>query len=499
MCGKKLFFSFILLLTACASAFSSVRNSGRIINENPSVRGAGMGYAYGANIVDDAFGIFSNPAYIPPSSMAGFSYSVLFKEGISESEWSHGAFSFLYPDLFAGINIGVAAVSSLEGNIKNEQDSAIYLNLSKQIDFLRFGVNAKYINSAFYRDSDSDFITADIGLSATFGIFTAAIAGYNLFGEFKDAVSGEKITPFLSAAAALNFNLKSMIFAFEAEGVKHDLKKSYINPRAGLEVFYRFVSLRCGYEYDDKLRDKGLLSAGFGLKIKNVILDYAFTGGQNGFRGDIHKTALSCKFYSPPKVNNEQYIRQIKYEKQQAKLEKQKRKRIKSASEKNKHTPEKTRKPQKNKTVPFLPVEDSDNTKEFIAVLIPEEIETRQKPDSIYEETDEALSKSGKKQSEKKREKNKRISRKKSKQIHVSAGAGEFDSAKYILENPGKHQVKKYYDYAKPDQIFENEFDAARYILANPGMHKIKQYYAKPTPTSENDFDAAHYLLQNTK
>lgn len=473
MLAKKLLLPAFLVMTACAVGFSSVRNSGAVIQENPSARAAAMVNAYSANTVDDAFGIFSNPSYFPSAPVAALAYSSVFKSGKNISEESFSAFSFLYPELCHGINIGAAFVSSLEGNAGNGQDSVLCLNVSGKIEFLSVGANVKYVDSGFFRSNDSDIITADAGMSASFGIFTLGLSAQNLFGDFKD-VYGKKVNPSLSGAASCDFNKGEFIFSLSAGCRRKDFGGGKINPQGGFEIFYRFAALRCGYEYDGDLKDKGFFCAGLGMETKNIIFDYAFIGAQNDSEtGDRHKVSAAYRFYAIPKVDNELYMQQIKYEKQQAKLEKQKRKQMKKEEkirQKRQVGPPQPKKAYKDEMFSLQTAKVNEYGHEFEAVLSPEEI----KPSPSKE-----------------------TSLKKKEKLFVRVEDKEFDAAKYILKNPGKHKVKQYF-YA-PTKVDENDFDAARYILENPGHSKIKEYYFKPTKVSEDDFDAALYLLKTER
>lgn len=554
---KKLLLSFLVLTAVSTASFSSVKNSGSIINENPSVRAAAMGYAYTANILEDGFGFFSNPSYVPSYPMLSLSYSMLYKSGKSVSEGASGAFSFLYPSLFWGVNIGIAAVSSFEGNIENEQDCAVYLNLSKQVDFLRIGLNTKYINSKYFRDNDSDFITVDAGLSATFGNFTIGLTGNNLFGDFKN-IYGEKINPSLSAGTALDFNIHDFICIFEAGAIQKDLNKNDINPRAGFEIFYKIACLRFGYEYDDNLKDNGTLFAGLGLEIKNTVFDYAFIADQNDSQaGDMHKVAFSYRFYAPPIVYNEQYIQQIKIEKQQAKQKKkmQKDKQFKQVNKKSHRALRK--KSLKENVVAPQTARISDYGQEFVAVLTPAESAGRDKTSAIVHPKEEEIFDDD--EAEKSDEEDTydpalyllRIEQNKDTQpaykeekIKTTSFAAtphskeDYDAAKELLsgsqaDNKSKKNKKKkakkvdMQDDTKPNfkvtskeimrqaesnakaekaektkvyiAVEDGEFDAARYVLENPSSYKVKYRYIKPTKTSKDDFDAATYLLQKEK
>ncbi len=473
MLAKKFLLPVFLVMTACAAGFSSVRNSGAVIQENPSARAAAMGNACSANTVDDAFGVFSNPAYFPSAPVAALAYSSVFKSGKNISEESLSAFSFLYPEVCHGINIGAAFISSLEGNAGNGQDSVLYLNISKKIEFLTVGANVKYVDSRFFRSNDCDIITADAGMSASFGILTFGLSARNLFGDFKD-IYGKKLNPSLSGAASCDFNKGDLIFSLSAGFWRKDFGSGKINPQGGFEIFYGFAALRCGYEYDGDLKNKGFFCAGLGMETKNIIFDYAFAGEQNDSgAGDRHKVSAAYRFYAVPKADNKLYMQQIKYEKQQAKLEKQKRKQMKKEGktrQKQQADPPHPKKTYKDEMFSLQTAKVNEYGHEFEAVLSPEEI----KPSSSKE-----------------------TSSKKKENLSVRVEDKEFDAAKYILKNPGKHKVKQYF-YA-PTKVAENDFDAARYILENPGHGKIKEYYFKPTKVSEDDFDAALHLLKTER
>ncbi|MCL1971711.1 MAG: hypothetical protein FWG57_01830 [Endomicrobia bacterium] len=515
---KKLLLSLLLITAVSSAAFSSVKNSGRIININPSVRAAAMGYAYTANTVNDAFGIFSNPAYAAPSPMLGFSYSTVFNDGKNFSEESYGSFAFLYPGLFLETNLGIAVVCSLEGNTENEQDAAVYLNLSRQIGFLNIGANAKYVNSKFYRETDYDFMTADAGISAVFGKFTFGAAGYNLFGEFKD-FRGKKINPSLSAGAAVDFNIKDLIFETEAGFVQKNINENKINPRAGLELFYRFAALRCGYEYDKDLKDKGLFFAGFGLDIKDIIFDYAFIPGQNGSDdGDIHMAAFSYRFPAL-KADNEQYKQQIKYEKQQAKLDKKikkQQKKVERVMIKEEGIDAELLKQKKAKTAggALQHAGYNDYEQEFFAVFTPEDEDIEK-----YAETEEndfasdvyspALKRSEapSKAPKEKQAKTKTYTSKKIKTVSKKDQIVEKnDPEKADFKVTSKEMMKQAELEAKKAKleaskakinVKDRDFDAAKYIIENPDKESsVKQHYEQPTKTSKDDFDAAEYLRE---
>ena len=446
---QKIFLSLLIAAVFCGNSFSSVRE-GTIINVNPSVRASGMGYANVANKVDDVFGFFSNPAYKSDYPMAGLMYSTLFKDGESFSEEASGALAFIYPELFFGINAGVAAVSSIEGNIGNEQDIAAYLNLSKKVKFLSFGTNVKYIDSKYYSDTDSGSVAADFGILADFGNISAGLSGYNLLGNFSD-ISGEKIEPSLSAGISVDFFIENAMLIIEVDAIQKNIDDDKIIPRAGIEVFYSFFALRGGYEYDEDMEENGILSAGFGLDVKNFLLDYSYTSNGNKDYGKMHKAALSYRFHITPNVNNEQYKQQVKLEKQQAKqqekLQKERAKIQEEQQERQSKLDEK--KAAKGTNLPLQPINYDQDENEFLAFLAPVEMEnsvssrlTSVKDEKTYHKATETKK-------------------------------GDFDAAAYLLELGRTNGTGQ----------------------ENSKVMEARQHFFQATPFSEDDYDPAKELL----
>lgn len=548
---NKIVFIVLSFFTFTSLVFADIRD-GSILFLQPSVRAASMQNAYTSNMIEDVFGIMSNPAYRASLPMMGIMYNTVFYEEKDLSDGAFGAFSFIYPEVFYGINIGAGAVSTMVGNIDIEQDVAAYLNLSKKIKFLSFGANLKYLYSKIYQDRNSDYITGDLGLIANYSFISVGVSGFNLFGDFYD-FEGKKIDPYFTAGITADLNYKKLFVTLALDAIYSDLSQKRAIPRAGFEIAYSFFSLRLGYEYDDYAVIKDKYSAGLGFDYRNLKIDYAYI--YDNERYDRHMMALSYKL-KMYMVKNEQFKRQVKYEKQQQKLKKKAAKQeIKEKKEFEKKKKklqalrtkrEKEESKAKSKELPLQSVKRSSSNEEYATLLSHDGVENQEKPieDSLSDEkpiyssvkTNQNEFDAAKYLLELESESSKSEKSKKKKEYIFEAkeyieqptpySEDDYDPAKELLgrsdgtpdfrivrdDKPKK--VKKDKTVKKQKKIKEksakkskkdnykddyrdefDEFDAARYILANPGAHKIKQYYVQPTKHSKDDYDPALLLI----
>ncbi len=456
---KKLtFFLFIMLF--CATYASASVKEGGVFSINPSVRAASMKFAATANTQNDVFGFYSNPAFRSKNTVSGVMFSTAFEDGDNLSEFSYGAFSFVCSEIIWGINAGISAISSFEGNLSKNQDTAYYLNISKSVSILSFGANIKYISSKFYEDSNSDSVTGDLGLLADFGIISLGISGFNLAGNFYD-LYGEKVQPYLSAGASLNlFSNNGFSVIVSADALQKNIEDYCYVPRFGAEISYSFFSLRGGYEFDEKSAKKDKFSAGLGINISKVSFDYAYISDYDEI--NEHKAALSYLFGAP-----------------KAKTEKKKEisVRIRDLPLKHKNYLD------ENKAFKAVLVHIGDlpeAEKEFDAaqyLLVMEQKDNVSVPAAHAFEAKQ--------------------------NYHQPSDYDKdgYDPAKELIDADISVKTVKPSKKSKPDlkiasRIKEDEFDAAKYILENPGTSKVKQHYAEPTKHSKKDFDAALYLLK---
>lgn len=455
----KIVLIFLSLFIFTSLIFADVRD-GSILFLQPSVRAAAMQHAYTSNAVEDVFSAMSNPAFRASLPIVGIMYNTSFYDGKDLSDAAFGAFSFLYPELFYGVNVGAGAVSTAVGNLGGHQDIMAYLNLSKKIKFLSFGANVKYLYSKFYRDTDSSSVTGDFGLSAKYAFINIGIAGFNLFGDFYDT-QGKRIDPYLTAGASADFNYKDISFIAALDAVQPEISRQRIIPRAGFETSYSFFALRFGYEYDDCSGKKDKYSAGFGIDFKNFKLDYAYIYDNEGYSRHGHRAALSYKL-KRYMVKNEQFKNQVKLEKNQQKLkkkaDKQEIKDKKEFEKKQKQLQvlrmkkEKEENRAKNKEMPFRSANYNASEQEFVAVLA-------------------------------------------------------TDGAESSIAAPDAPQKKQVYPSSKTKK---DDFDAAKYLLglekaegsksaADPaGMIVAKQHMHQPTPHDSHDYDPAQELLKKS-
>jgi len=472
-------------------------------------------------------------------------FGTAFKDGYNLSEYAYGALSFIYTDLFLGINAGIGALSSIEGNFGNDQDYAANLNLSRKFGFLGIGANLKYVGSQFYRDTESTQFTGDAGILADFGIVSLGISGHNLFGDFYGP-DGERIRPYASGGAALNLAFpQGFGIIVSAEGFQPDVEKYYFTPKAGLQISYSYFALRGGYEYDERTEKKNKFSAGLGVDFEDIQFEYAYVPDEES-KIDRHKASLSYRF-KQFRVKNKQFNRQLELEKEQAKADSMIAK-MKHKDEieydKQKHQTKKHLSASIDEDLPLQAVSYDKDEYEFVAILAPvetsgissESVKEEKPPSGDYytesktknDDFDAAKyllelenSKASANSVYQKTE-TKMIEAKEYTYQPTPYSDNDYDPAKDLLKSSltklakpksskGKETaaLKKNNKaaYAKnvkrktqKNSYDDDDFDAAKYILENPSENKkVKQSYVKPTEYSTKDFDPAVYLINNEK
>ncbi|MCL2334462.1 MAG: hypothetical protein FWC57_00160, partial [Endomicrobia bacterium] len=484
--------AFAIIAFAATFCFSSVRD-GHVLYANPSVKAAGMRGAFSANTTDDAFGTFVNPAYSPSGPMAGAMFSTAFKDGYNLSEYAYGALSFIYTDLFFGINAGIGALSSVEANFGQDQECAANINLSRKFGFLGIGANIKYVGSQFYRNTDSAQFTGDAGILADFGIFSLGVAGYNLVGDFYDS-NGERIRPYASAGASFNLKLfRDIGVIISAEGYQPDIEKCYFSPRAGIQLSYLYFALRAGYEYDERAEKKDKFSAGAGIDFKNIQLEYAYVPDEAS-KVDQHRASLSYRF-KQFRVKDKQFNRQIAREKKQAKADSLLAKVKSKYDVQPRQEVKKQLVAEKSEILPLQAVSYNKDEYEFTAILCPVDASTMPDSDATT--------------------------------YYASTPKGDdFDAAKYLLAlgnskssaNLSAASAEAKQGVYPPTPAEDNDYDPAKELLKssltsklpqskesvnvdmkskNTALSKKADRKSKKSSSVNDDFDAAKYILDN--
>jgi hypothetical protein len=262
-------------------------------------RATAMGEAFVA-IADDASGVFWNPAGSAWTNkrQAHFTYNSWI-QGIH-----HNIASMTTPTRYGSFGIGLM-LNSIDGferrTIASEEplgtfsahDFSLLLNYSRLLrPGLSLGVNLKYLNEKIYLD-DANSYMIDLGVryqAALPGLFVAA--SLQNFG-YSTQMAQEKIrlprTLRLGAAYRLPVKLVQMMLALDyVQVLKED---SYLN--VGTEMFVLpALALRLGYQTG--FEEKGL-SAGFGVNIGRVEIDYAYVPFGRDL-GDSHRFSLTLAF-----------------------------------------------------------------------------------------------------------------------------------------------------------------------------------------------------------
>jgi hypothetical protein len=262
-------------------------------------RATAMGEAFVA-IADDASGLFWNPAgsVWMNKRQAHFTYNSWI-QGIQ-----HSIASMTTPTRYGSFGFGLM-LNSIDGferrTIASEEplgtfsahDFSLLLNYSRQVrPDLSLGINFKYLNEKIYLDNANGYMV-DLGVryqAPVPGLFLAA--SLQNFG-FSTQMAQEKIrlprTLRLGAAYRLPFKPVQMLVAMDYVQVVKEA--SYVNIGAEVLVLPA-LALRLGYQTGFEEKD---LSAGFGVNIGRVEIDYAYVPfGRN--LGDAHRFSLTLAF-----------------------------------------------------------------------------------------------------------------------------------------------------------------------------------------------------------
>ncbi|MCG2725261.1 MAG: PorV/PorQ family protein [Elusimicrobia bacterium] len=274
--------------------------------------------AKGGLVLSGADAIFYNPAGIAyfPYGAGNFSlsYETMIESGYRsnmsylkglDSGWVRG-FGFLFYS--AGEMDEFNAKGDLTGSFSS-YDAAIQTTYAKDFEKLKFGINLKFLHSKIYTESarsmamDIGFIMPD-DRSLSNKRTDVAIAVRNLGFPMKIGSISHPLPLELAGGIlwhyASNFNV-----LFEGKlPVDH---KPYLLFAGEYEVI-SFASsklfLRAGYNFknQDELGFMGGFSSGFGIQIKNIVLDYAFV--PYGDLGDTHKITFSYGFGAQGRKTN---------------------------------------------------------------------------------------------------------------------------------------------------------------------------------------------------
>ena len=266
--------------------------------------------AKGGLVLSGADAVFYNPAGIAyfPAGAGNFSlsYETMIESGYRSnmsylkglgSGWVRG-FGFLFYS--AGEMDKFNSNGDLTGSFSS-YDAAFQTTYAKDFEKLKFGMNLKFLRSKIHTES-AQSMAIDIGIIVPDGRPLAktrtdvALAVRNLGFPMKLGAISHPLPLEIVGGLLWDYS-PNLDIIFEGKlPVDH---KPYLLFAGEYEVF-SFASsklfLRAGYNFknQDELGFMGGFSSGFGARIKNIILDYAFV--PYGDLGNTHKITFSYGF-----------------------------------------------------------------------------------------------------------------------------------------------------------------------------------------------------------
>jgi len=266
--------------------------------------------AKGGLVLNGADAMYYNPAgiaYFPIGAgnfslsyetmlEAGYRSNMSYLKGL-ESGWVRG-FGFLFYS--AGEMDSFNAKGDLTGSFSS-YDSAIQTTYAKDFEKFRIGANLKFLHSKIYTES-AQSVAMDIGIIMPDdrpGANTktdVAIAVRNLGFPMKIGAMSHPLPLEIAGGLVWDYS-PNLDILFEGKlPVDH---KPYLLFAGEYKVFSVASSnlfLRAGFNFknQDELGLMGGFSSGFGIQIKNLVLDYAFV--PYGDLGNTHKVTFSYGF-----------------------------------------------------------------------------------------------------------------------------------------------------------------------------------------------------------
>lgn len=292
-------FAGLLLCLMISSLYAAGETGLAALKIGAGARATAMGEAFVA-IADDASGVFWNPAgsVWMNKRKAHFTYNSWI-QGIH-----HNIASMTTPTRYGSFGVGLM-LNSIDGferrTIASEEalgtfsahDFSLLLNFAHQVSpDLSLGINFKYLSEKIYLDNANGYMV-DLGVryrAPLPGLFLAV--SLQNFG-YSTQMAQEKIRlpRTLRLGAAYRLPLKRVQMVVALDYVQVATEDSYLN--VGTEIFVvPALALRIGYQTGFVDKD---LSAGFGINIGRVEIDYAYVPFGRDL-GDAHRFSLTLAF-----------------------------------------------------------------------------------------------------------------------------------------------------------------------------------------------------------
>ncbi|MFP4465822.1 MAG: tetratricopeptide repeat protein [Candidatus Goldiibacteriota bacterium] len=263
-----------------------------------SIKNAGTHNSF-VPFISDSFSVFTNPAGLgkTPRSEFRLLYHSLFEGG------SLSALAYAHPIMDKG-TFAVSAVIANSGDIEeideynsttgifSDSSRTIMLSYGIQpVDFIRFGVNLKYLNRIIYNSNTSAY-GADTGIiyNAPYNIHISLFLKNIIKPEFiYESGASDKIPFYYSLALGCNFTLFENIkddIRVSVNASKNEFSENY-NLSAGAEyTFLENYSVRGG-------AGSGGFSGGLSIRFSHGEINYAFVRKPFDF---LHRFSISYRF-----------------------------------------------------------------------------------------------------------------------------------------------------------------------------------------------------------
>lgn len=291
-----------IICAASVALHAAGTTAAEFLKIGAGARPGGMGDAFVA-VADETSGMYYNPAGL------AFFYSpeVQGTHSLWLGDLTYNYLGYAHPTKSGTYGLGLQYLSGssmqkyVEGVKKDEfsyyDGAATLLYAARISEVCSIGLNMRGIQSKI-DDSNISALTGDLGfMYRTSGEgFSFGASGANLFGELGEDKLPATYRAGMAFKAALPEQSSDVLLALEAG--QSDGSPLYY--AAGVEHWgAKTLGLRLGYRYytDEKQRKSlgGLaaVSAGFGLRIKSIAVDYAYHPFEQ--LGETHKITLTWR------------------------------------------------------------------------------------------------------------------------------------------------------------------------------------------------------------
>jgi hypothetical protein len=196
----------------------------------------------------------------------------------------------------AWVNAGVSGIdryssANVHEGIFDSSDNAFMLSYAAMFDPVRLGGGIKVLSQKVdpTKDTDMGFGGLDIGVQADpLPSITVGLAVQNIFGKIASA----SVPVQLKLGTALRLLPEdNLLLAVDLERAFVDLEGDTSVLHFGAEYWAaKLVGFRLG------LTSEKEFSAGLGINISDILLDYAYSVKRNGLEPDTHYVSISASF-----------------------------------------------------------------------------------------------------------------------------------------------------------------------------------------------------------